>query len=383
MQQSITSKVVKNSFNPLFADSSFSELDDMFIIPKSKKIKKIKNSFEIKDIYIQSKYNFGKALEKSIKQEDKIITLVLKIFAIDDLNELDRENAEIIRNFLKHYPKNANKYDEFKGLTPLDIAKLNKKLNKATLSARTIRGIIQKMSTFCSWCVNHNYISTNYFYKLPTLSPKVDDIRLAFDNVHLEKIFNMPDYTSWKFKHNYYYWIPLLLLLTGARLNELCQLWCKDVQLIDGIWCLIIHEKNEKQRVKNIHSARIIPIHSTLLRLGFVEFVQSKNTKRVFSELKLFNGYYSHNASKWFSRRRASLGLGKGLDAHSFRHTFATTLKRRGVSTVLIEELLGHSHNSISLDLYGKKFQTNKLASIIELIDVSYLSHIKPFNLRK
>ncbi|GEA59606.1 site-specific integrase [Vibrio comitans] len=382
MQHSTIAQNVKSDFNPLLASSNFSELDNVLIIPKSQKqkFKKPQTGYEIKETYIQSKFDFGKALDKSISQEDKIITLVLDIFAIDDLNELDRENAEIIRNFLKYYPKNANKFKEFDGLTPLEIAKLNQTLKKPTLSARTIRGVIQKMSTFCSWCVNHGYINTNHFHKLETLPPKSDDIRLEFNDEQLSSIFRMSDYTSCNFKHNYYYWIPLLLRLTGARLNELCQLWCQDIQLIDNVWCIVIHEKYYGQRVKNVQSARIIPIHSALLERGFIEFVQSLNTERVFDELKLFNGYYSHNASKWFSRRRTKLGLGKGLDAHSFRHSCAAELKRNGVSTVLIEELLGHRHNSISLDLYGKKFQPNELLKVVNLIDDSHLSHIKAFH---
>ncbi|MEZ8156228.1 site-specific integrase [Vibrio splendidus] len=380
MQQSTINQTIKNNHNPLLVTEELSGLDNIVIIPKSQKekSKEFKTGYEIKNKYIKSKFEFGKALDKSINQVDTYITLVLDIYSIDDLNEMDHENSEMIRDFLKYYPKNANKFKEFDGLTPLEIAKLNQTLKKPTLSARTIRGIIQKMSTFCSWCVNHGYIRTNHFYKLPTLPPKADDVRLEFNDEQLNSIFHMQDYVTWKFNHNYYYWIPLLLRLTGARLNELCQLWCKDIQLIDNVWCLVIHEKQDTQRVKNIHSARIIPIHSALLERGFVDFVQSLNTERVFDELKPFNDYYSHNASKWFSRRREKLGLGKGLDAHSFRHTFAAELKRKCVPTVLIEELLGHSHHSISLDLYGKKFQPIELLKVIELIDDSHLSHIKP-----
>ncbi|TOM07008.1 hypothetical protein CGH84_24390, partial [Vibrio parahaemolyticus] len=76
------------------------------------------------------------------------------------------------------------------------------------------------------------------------------------------------------------------------------------------------------QSVKNSSSIRLIPIHNELIAKGFLAFVNSKSKGRLFPELPLIKGYYSHNASKWFQRRRDTLGLGKGLDAHSFRHTF-------------------------------------------------------------
>ncbi|WP_318436459.1 site-specific integrase [Photobacterium leiognathi] len=344
------------------------------------KYKDIKtNPFKIKDKYISSTREFKIALDKSIDAMDYKISLSLSILEINNLDSLSRKHAESLRNLLKHYPKNVRKCTEFKGLKPLEVIELNKILKKPTLSPRTIKSIIQCMSTFCTWCVSHGYIKTNHFYKLPTLKPRAKDVRFDFNDEQLTSIFHMDDYTRFKFKHSYYYWIPLLLRLTGARLNELCQLWRKDIKLIDNIWCLVIHENHDGQRVKNMHSARIIPIHSALLERGFIEFVKSKNTNLLFDELKATDGYYSHNVSKWFARRRASLGLGKGLDAHSFRHTFSSELKRKEVSKAIVEELLGHSHNSISFDLYGKKFPPHKLLEVVELIDDSHLAHIKPF----
>ncbi|EJL6303542.1 site-specific integrase [Vibrio cholerae] len=345
----------------------------------SKKKKQHQDPFNIKGTYINSTREFKTSLDKSIDALDYKISLSLSILEIKNLNSLSRKHAENLRNSLKYYPKNVKKYADFKGLKPLEIIELNKTLGKPTLSPRTIKGIIQCMSTFCTWCVSHGYIKTNHFYKLPTLKPRAKDVRFDFNDEQLTSIFHMDDYTRFKFKHNYYYWIPLLLRLTGARLNELCQLWCEDIKLIDNIWCLVIHENHDGQRVKNMHSARIIPIHSALLERGFIEFVKSKDTDLLFDELKATNGYYSHDVSKWFARRRATLGFGKGLDAHSFRHTFSSELKRKEVSTTIVEELLGHSHNSISFDLYGKKFQASKLLEVVELIDDSHLAHIKPF----
>jgi len=292
---------------------------------------------------------------------------------------MDRENAEVIRDFLQYWPKNVGKCREFDGLTPMQVVQRNETLKRSTLSARTISGMIQKFSSFCSWAVSHGYLTTNHFYKLPTLPPKSEDVRQAFNDEQLVSIFNMSDYRRWKFHHNYYYWLPLLLRLSGARLNELCQLFKEDVKLIDGIWCLIINEQFEGQRVKNVFSARIIPIHPALLERGFIEFVESLSTDRVFSELKAVKGYYSHNASNWFARRRKDLGLGKGLDAHSFRHTFADELKCKGAPKEIIEELLGHSHNSLSMDLYGKKYRPSQLMEVISLIDDSHLAHINPY----
>ena len=125
---------------------------------------------------------------------------------------------------------------------------------------------------------------------------------------------------------------------------------------------------------------RIIPIHSKLIELGFIDFVHKKSSKRLFPELNKVYGYYSHNASKWFSRRREKLGFIKGKDAHSFRHTFINELKQHKVSKEYIEALAGHAHKSESLERYSDKYSPKLLQPFIEMIDVSHTSHIIPFN---
>ncbi|WP_428749623.1 site-specific integrase [Vibrio parahaemolyticus] len=151
--------------------------------------------------------------------------------------------------------------------------------------------------------------------------------------------------------HPYYYWIPLLLRFTGARLNELCQLSSSDIAIVDNIPCIIIRDNGEDKSTKNSSSNRTVPIHSDLINKGFLNFVVSCRNKRLFEELPHVNGYYSHNVSKWFARRRARMGLGKGYDAHSFRHTFINELKQLQTPKEIIEALVGHEHKSQSLDL--------------------------------
>ncbi|OEF85690.1 site-specific integrase [Vibrio breoganii] len=367
------------TIHPSLISGAIAQADWKLPIARSLKKKKFHTGTELQALYKESRIQFGKAQLKGIKQDDKNIGVILKIFGIENLEEMDVENAELIRDILPYWPKNISKYREFDGLTPLQVVQLNRTLNYPTLSAGTIKGMIQKFSSFCAWAVNHGHLTTNHFYKLPTRQPRPEDARQAFNDKQLTSIFNMSDYSNWKFLHNYYYWIPLLLRLTGARLNELCQLFKDDIKLIDDIWCLIIREQFEGQRVKNLSSARVIPIHPALIERGFLEFVRTLSTKRIFAELKEVNGYYSNNASKWFARRREKLGFGKGLDAHSFRHTFADELKGKGAPKEKIEELLGHSHNSLSMDLYGKRYRPSQLMEVITLIDDSHLAHIRPF----
>jgi integrase len=336
---------------------------------------------ELLNVYTNSRIKLGKSKLKNILQDHELLTRVLHLIGFDDLNELDRSGAENVRDALSHYPKNAKKHSEFKGLTGYDVIFKNAALPEPVpyISLKTVKGMIEKFSTFLNWCKAHGYVKENVFYRLPKKSEKGGKKRLCFSDQHLTAIFKMADYKSHSYLHAYYYWIPLLLRYTGARLNEICQLIFEDVSRVDGVYCLKIRDNFEGQSVKNSSSIRLVPIHNELIEKGFLEFVDSKSEDRLFPELPLINGYYSSNASKWFQRRRSSLGLGKGLDAHSFRHTFINELKQLGVSKEIVECIVGHKHNSESFDTYSNQYNPNILAPIINMIDASHTSHIQPY----
>ncbi|ENG8024844.1 site-specific integrase [Vibrio parahaemolyticus] len=336
---------------------------------------------ELLDAYTDSRIKLGKSKLKNIQQDHELLTRVLHLIGFDDLNELDRSGAENVRDALSHYPTNAKKHSEFTGLTGYDVIFKNAALPKPKpcLSLTTVKGIIEKLSTFLNWSKAHGYVKDNVFYRLPKKSEKGGKKRLCFSDQHLAAIFKMKDYKSHSYLHPYYYWVPLLGRYTGARLNEICQLTIDDILQVDGVQCLKIWDNVEGQSVKNSSSIRLIPIHNELIAKGFLSFVDSKNKGRLFPELPLVDGYYSTNASKWFSRRRDSLGLGKGLDAHSFRHTFINELKQLGVSKEIIECIVGHKHNSESFDTYSEQYRPSILAPVVNMIDTSHTAHIRPY----
>ncbi|HCG7377976.1 TPA: site-specific integrase [Vibrio parahaemolyticus] len=336
---------------------------------------------ELLDAYTDSRIKLGKSKLKNIQQDHELLTRVLHLIGFDDLNELDRSGAENVRDALSHYPTNAKKHSEFTGLTGYDVIFKNAALPKPKpcLSLTTVKGIIEKFSTFLNWSKAHGYLKDNVFYRLPKKSEKGGKKRLCFSDQHLAAIFKMKNYKSHSYLHPYYYWVPLLGRYTGARLNEICQLTIDDILQVDGVQCLKIWDNVEGQSVKNSSSIRLIPIHNELITKGFLSFVDSKNKGRLFPELPLVDGYYSTNASKWFSRRRDSLGLGKGLDAHSFRHTFINELKQLGVSKEIIECIVGHKHNSESFDTYSEQYRPSILAPVVNMIDTSHTAHIRPY----
>lgn len=59
------------------------------------------------------------------------------------------------------------------------------------------------------------------------------------------------------------------------RLNEICQLTTADIITKDEVVCFSINDKNGK-RVKTANAIRIIPIHPTLIKCGFLQYVEQQ-----------------------------------------------------------------------------------------------------------
>ncbi len=124
---------------------------------------------------------------------------------------------------------------------------------------------------------------------------------LPFTSEDIAKMFNPETYLSMvgrktKFM-NCRYWIPLIGLFTGCRMSEICQIHVRDER--DGIWCFNISvedgDANNKKRLKNKPSSRVVPIHPVLLELDFLQYVDSmisKDVKRLFPNLREDRGSY-------------------------------------------------------------------------------------------
>ena len=86
-----------------------------------------------------------------------------------------------------------------------------------------------------------------------------------------------------------FFLFPILAILTGCRLEELCMMRCKDIMKVNDVMIYRIREDNGETRVKNHYSERDIPLHSVLIDtldfVGYVNHIRISGHPRVFQEL--------------------------------------------------------------------------------------------------
>ena len=220
------------------------------------------------------------------------------------------------------------------------------------------------LSTLLSFAVNQAIISSN-----PAKGVKVGErrnakaVRLPFDLPALRLIFSSPIYTEGSRPEGgageAAYWLPLLALYTGARLEELAQLHPADIQSatypdasgnMHSCHIIRISDERDGQELKTATSRRRVPIHADLIALGFLDYANNVQGTRLFPDLKPdVTGTESGNWSKWFGKhlRNVCKVTDKRMVFHSFRHLLKHTMREAGISEEVSDAITGHSSASV------------------------------------
>lgn len=155
-----------------------------------------------------------------------------------------------------------------------------------------------------------------------------------------------------------FYWVPLLSLYHGFRLNEVASLFLKDIyEDEDGVWVIDVNEDGPDKSVKNKCSLRVVPIHpfvsDTLDFKGYVAAQKEANPDgQLFPELSYSEGHgYGRRVSYWFKQwKKGWLAEdSRHKHFHDFRHTFIQTAQNKAkIPDRHSQEITGHSIEGVS-----------------------------------
>ena len=183
---------------------------------------------------------------------------------------------------------------------------------------------------------------------------------VQLDETDLKALFESDEYKHGGFSYASEYWLPLLGLFTGARLNELCQLTCGDFSEHSGVPTISLLDDNtaSHKRLKTTSSRRIIPLHSKLIELGIIDYVRSVKSGRIFPELPESSARandFSKEAGRRFTEYRRRCGVGTISESaegdsisrsekafHSFRSTLISKLRLANIHDGHRNRLAGH-----------------------------------------
>ncbi|TVT30616.1 site-specific integrase [Marinobacter vinifirmus] len=266
-------------------------------------------------------------------------------------------------------------------LKPTDAIDYQEELLQREWKPKTVKEYLAVASQFLGWCKRMKYASDNPFENIRLLEPdsRADhEQRGTWSKSQLSALFSHRSFSARGSSEDL--WIPLLLLYSGLRPSEACQLRVSDIQFSEqyDLWFVNVTDEGPQQRLKTPSAKRKVPLHPELCALGFLDYVKQQRQMKCTQLFRCTptgkGNDWSRNFTARFNRfltKRMGWSEKGRATAYSFRHTFADELKQTGVDERIAAEIMGHSTAGITFTRYGKPSSLGKKLEQISRISFS------------
>lgn len=330
--------------------------------------------------------------EKTLRQYRSFGDLFTLLTGITDIRDVRQTDAAAFRAALKKLPTSWGKSPADQTATREQVMARAAALppDKVGLSVGTINRHLEHLGQIVAWAADEGIpvdprLNPSKLRRKDTV--RDSDKRDAFTPVQLERIFRGPVWSGSDSEyyqtrpgptiyHNGLYWCPLIGAVTGARREEIAGLAPNDIVTVDGIPCFSI-AASDQRRVKTLSSQRVVPIHSRLIELGFLDYVariRAKGHPDLFPDLR--EPKSGQHGRKLGRRMRQvideTLGAeGAALSFHSFRHYVQNALERAKIDDKIIRDIVGHEGRDVHDKVYHKPVPPDIMGPAIESLTLA------------
>ena len=258
------------------------------------------------------------------------------------------------------------------------------------ISEKTANYLLFRVTAIFNWAERQWLIDRNPAKKLNRVVNRstAKFKRRPFSIDELQRIFHTPLYTGCRDDFKYFrqkgpnhprnerFWVPLVGLFSGMRINEILQMNIIDIVKRDNIWCFHVTNHSDGRRDKRLKSdaaERYIPIHSALLHIGFLDFLEDaklSGRQKLFPRAQMDRrGLFSQRYSSWFTQKflKSQFLYHPETTFHSFRHNFRDALRSANISIFIMKEICGWSIAGCEFG-YGGPPAISTLAKAVELV---------------
>lgn len=252
----------------------------------------------------------------------------------EEVQRLEQVTVAMLRAFVLHMQA-----------SPIGRTTVNKAGEMSQISPLTVKGYVQVIKGFFTWCYREELIENNFSerlklpsvpdYLIPTFTE--DHIRMLLESCNLSTTLGYRDHV-----------IILVLLETGIRISELCGLRVQDVH---EDYIRVVGKGNKEREVG---------ISAGVAKLLW-KYIYHYRKAHSEDEQRVFINRYGEpltptGVDQVLDDIKERSGVtGVRVSAHTFRHTFACMYLEQGGEIYKLSKLMGHSGVDVTEE-YLKNF---------------------------
>lgn len=332
------------------------------------------------------------------------ITLSEALQRYVDALPLSGKTDHVLQRHVADYSRAVNRFIKSRGncaltaIQPADIHRFAGALIDPTdpkerpLAISSTRLLLARLSSVLAFAVDGGFLKSNpvaisRIHK--RLGPGRPKRSLGNDKGYswkeLVTLFSHPTYQQQRDAEgrpgNAVFWVPLIAAYTGARREEIAQLYVADVlQHETGQWFIRIIDDRPDKSLKTDSSRRDVPIHDDLIELGILDLIRGRTSdSRVFMHLiKVSDGYAGIVSKAWRPLTQQCGVYRSGRHPlHAFRHTWKTLAREHGIPKEVSDWITGHASGSVG-DSYGINPLSRMAAEMKKLPSIATAAGLLP-----
>lgn len=314
---------------------------------------------EFRDLYLTNLARNRKHPKASgYRQQVYVLNLVEELVGDKPLNRVTVDDANSVARALEVWPAYLHNLPDYKDISARSVVAKAREEHPQPLQKGTQRKHILCINAFFHWCVELKAIDQNPF-RVVQLTRYKEDVprkKSPFSPQDLRALFDPVRQLAHAEPHKY--WIPMIAMYSGMRVNEIAQLHVADIKSeevmdeadhVHRIHYFDVTPFRKGQQLKTKHSCRRIPIHSKLVDAGllcYLDEVRAAGAAHLFPGLPWKEGGPGRAITRWFNRDHLRKLCGitdRRKTFHCFRHTLTSLAERCGIPTSIRRTINGHA----------------------------------------
>lgn len=299
---------------------------------------------EFTETNLKKAKTIAKQFEKELEAEkDKIRNLNLKKDSIDSafqhfLKNNQHKNHKTIKDYHRFYKQFTSAFKEDQPCTTISKLKVESWLNdirKLDMKPNSIFGYYKQLSHFLRFLFEYNYLPMFIINRDVKPKPEIGEI-IVISMEDLAYIFKMSETLN---KSSNFQNTLKILYYTGLRASDVLSIEIENID-IENRTLKYYSPKRKMHRQVGFHED-LVPVFDVIKKTQITgKVIEYKNVESLQRAINRFFSMIDIKSKKYTSR--------------TFRKTFITISRKRGMDESVVKELVGHAHSSTTDRFYNR-----------------------------